>query len=70
MANFLVFAPVAILTAGGPQGSTNLIMNEIYTQAFVINDPGSAAASTVVLVSVVLVVVIIQFRLMSHPEDR
>ena len=45
-------------------------MNEIYTQAFVINDPGSAAASTVVLVSVVLVVVIIQFRLMSHPEDR
>ena len=70
VANFLVFAPVAILTAGGPQGSTNLIMNEIYTQAFVINDPGSAAASTVVLISVVLVVVIVQFRLMSRPEDR
>ena len=70
VANFLVFAPVQILTAGGPQGSTNLIMNEIYTQAFVINDAGSAAASTVVLVSVVLFVVIIQFRLMSHPEDR
>ena len=57
VANFLVFAPVQILTAGGPQGSTNLIMNEIYTQAFIINDAGSAAASTVVLVSVVLLVV-------------
>ena len=70
VANFLVFAPVQILTAGGPQGSTNLIMNEVYTQAFIINDAGSAAASTVVLVSVVLLVVLVQFRLMSHPEDR
>lgn len=70
VANFLVFAPVQILTSGGPQGSTNLVMNEIYTQAFVINDAESAAAATVVLIAVVLLVVIFQFRLMSHPEDR
>lgn len=70
VANFLVFAPVQILTAGGPEGSTNLIMNEIYTKAFVISDPESAAAATVVLVAAVLLVVVIQFRLMSRAEDR
>jgi ABC-type sugar transport system permease subunit len=35
VANFLVFAPAQILPQGGPQGSTNLIMNEVYSQAFV-----------------------------------
>jgi multiple sugar transport system permease protein len=70
VSNFLVFAPVQILTAGGPQGSTNLIMNEIYSQAFVMSDTSSAAAGTVVLVCIVLLVVTIQFRMMSAPEDR
>lgn len=65
VANFLVFAPVNILTRGGPQGSTDLIMNQIYTNAFVNSDPGSAAAATVVLVALVLVIVLIQFRLMG-----
>jgi len=70
VANFLVFAPVQILTQGGPTGSTNLIMNEVYSQAFVLSDPSSAAASTVILVAVALLVVTIQFRLMSAGEDR
>lgn len=66
VANFLVFAPVQIMTKGGPQGSTDLIMNEIYTRAFVSGDPSSAAAATVVLILVVLVIVAIQFRLMTQ----
>lgn len=70
VANFLVFAPVQILTQGGPRGSTNLIMNEIFTLGFVQGDRSSAAAATVVLVAVVLVVVLIQFRLMKAPEDN
>ncbi|MEM8663642.1 MAG: sugar ABC transporter permease, partial [Pseudomonadota bacterium] len=70
VANFLVFAPVQILTQGGPQGSTNLIMNEIYTNAFVAGDPSSAAAATVVLVLALLAIVLIQFRMMRGPEDR
>jgi multiple sugar transport system permease protein len=65
VANFLVFAPVNILTNGGPEGSTDLIMNEIYTSAFINGDPGSAGAATIVLVVLVLVVVAIQFRLMG-----
>ncbi len=70
VANFLVFAPVQILTKGGPQGSTNLIMNEIYQRAFLTGDKSSAAAATVVLVLIVLLVVSVQFRLMSDPGER
>ena len=65
-ANFLIFAPVQILTSGGPQQTTNLIMNEIYVRAFQTGDIGAASAATVVLVSVVLFVVAIQFRIMSR----
>ncbi len=64
VANFLVFAPVQILTGGGPQGTTNLIMEDIYTRAFVYGDDRGAAAETVVLVLAVLAVVLAQFRLM------
>ncbi len=69
VANFLVFAPVQILTKGGPAGSTNLIMNEVYTRQFITGDPSSAAAMTVVLVTSVLVIVGIQFWLMSDKGD-
>lgn len=66
VANFLIFAPVQILTKGGPQGATNLIMNDIYTRAFEQGDRGSAAAATVVLVLMVLLIVSVQFRLMNE----
>jgi len=68
VANFLVFAPVQILTKGGPQGSTDLIMFQIYDRAFTMGDTPSAYAATVVLVSIVLVVVILQFRMMERSE--
>ena len=70
MANFLVFAPVQILTRGGPQGSTNLIVNEIYTRAFVSRDPSGAQAATVMLVALVLAIVVVQFRLMNRGYDQ
>ncbi len=70
VANFLVFAPIQILTQGGPQGSTNLIMNEIYTRAFISDDIGSASAATVILVAIVLSVVLVQFRMMRTPGDK
>lgn len=67
VANFLIFAPVKILTQGGPRGSTNLVMNDIYTRAFVAGDPSSAAAATVILVATLILVVSLQFRLMKAP---
>ena len=70
VANFLLFVPVQVLTRGGPAGSTNLVMYEAYTQAFVFNDPGPAFAQITVLVALVAVIVAVQFRLMSGPRER
>ena len=68
VANFLVFAPIQILTQGGPEGSTNLVMYEIYNRAYQYGDLSLAAAETVLLVSIVLIVVAIQFRLLPGKE--
>ncbi len=69
ISNLLVFAPVQILTKGGPTGHTDLIMNNIFERAYVESDVGAAAAGTVVLVVVALVIVMIQFRLLSSGEE-
>ena len=48
--NFLLFAPVYIVTNGGPNGSTALLMFEAYRAAFTYLDDGrSLAISTVIL---------------------
>lgn len=64
VANFLVFAPAQILTKGGPSGSTDLVMVEIFNKAFTTGDLTGATAGTVLLVLVVLAVVTLQFRLL------
>ena len=70
VANFLLFVPVQILTRGGPAGSTNLVMYEAYTQAFVFNDRGPAFAQITVLVALVAAIVAVQFRLMSGRREQ
>ena len=51
--NCLAFAPVFILTRGGPLGSTNVLMYEAYKSAFTYLDmPRSSAISTLVLAAV------------------
>ena len=67
VANFLVFAPVEILTKGGPQGSTNLIMSDIYTRGFLSGNPSGAAAATIILVVLLIIIVSVQFRMMVGP---
>ena len=64
VSNFLVFGPVQILTKGGPAGSTDLVMVEIFNKAFITGDLAGASAATVLLVLVVLAVVSLQFRLL------
>ena len=66
--SFLVFAPVQILTKGGPNGSTNLVMYDIYTNVYQIGDLGVGQAEVVVLMIILAVIVAIQFRLLR--EDK
>lgn len=66
VANFLLFAPVQILTSGGPSNSTNLFMFEIYQNAFTFADYGLAYAEMVILIIVMLLIVSIQFYLLQR----
>jgi len=68
VSNFLVFAPVRVLTQGGPNRSTNLVMHYIFEQAYTLGDLHGASAATLVLVLIVLLVVSIQFRLLPGKE--
>jgi len=68
VSNFLVFAPVQILTNGGPDGSTDLVMFEIFNRAFNFGDNQGAAAGTVILVLLVMAVVLVQFRMLQSKD--
>jgi multiple sugar transport system permease protein len=66
--NLLLFAPVQILTRGGPQGSTNLVMFDVFRTAFILNDKALASAETLLLIVVVLLIVAFQFRLLGGSD--
>ena len=61
--NFLMFAPVYIITRGGPRGSTNLLMYESYTSAFVNADMGRASAITSILLLIILAFSFVELKL-------
>ncbi len=62
--NFLLFAPVYIMTQGGPSDATTVLMFEVYRNAFVYFRLGYASAVSTVLLAVMIVVVLLQFRLL------
>jgi multiple sugar transport system permease protein len=64
IANFVLFVPIYLLTQGGPQLSTNLIMFETYRRGFVYGDLGAAAAMLSVILAIVLIVVVLELLLL------
>lgn len=68
--NFLLFAPIFMLTQGGPADSTNVLMYEAYKSGFIFGDMGRAMAIIVVVVAILLVIVALQFKLLSGREAR
>ena len=65
VANFILFAPIQVLTGGGPKGSTDLIMYDAFQKAFIVGDRSAASAEVVLLLIIMLAIVIVQFRLLS-----
>lgn len=61
--SFQSFGQIDILTAGGPADATNLIVYEIYQNAFVHNRVGYASAQTVILFLIVVVLSVVQYRI-------
>lgn len=57
VANFIFFIPVLILTRGGPELSTNLMMYEVYRRGFIYGDLGASAAMLSIMLLVVFAIV-------------
>lgn len=68
--NMLLFAPSKLITEGGPQNSTNVLMYEVYKSAFRNGNMARAGAITTILLVIVIFTVIGQFVMMnSNQED-
>ena len=60
---FQSFGQIKILTAGGPNESTNVIVYSIYRDAFFNYRFGSAAAQSVILFFIVMLITLVMFRI-------
>jgi len=68
VSNFVLFAPVHILTHGGPKGSTSFLMYDIFNRTYVLSDPYTASAQLVILLIIMISIVLVQFRLLRDPK--
>ncbi|MGR3757389.1 MAG: sn-glycerol-3-phosphate ABC transporter permease UgpA [Tranquillimonas sp.] len=59
---FETFGVIHTITAGGPQQATTILVYKVYADGFVGQDLGSSAAQSVILLAIVSVLTIIQFR--------
>jgi multiple sugar transport system permease protein len=64
VSNFLMFAPLEILTKGGPDGSTDFLVYYAYSHAFSMNQMAIGQAASVILLIIVMAFVAIELRLM------
>lgn len=59
---FQAFGQIKLLTLGGPANSTNVIVYEIYREAFFNNRFETACAESIVLFFIILILTLIQLR--------
>jgi multiple sugar transport system permease protein len=69
-ANFLLFAPVYIITNGGPNGATQLLMFEAYQAAFAYIHHGRSMAISTIILGVVLLIAMFELRLFIPAEEE
>jgi ABC-type sugar transport system permease subunit len=68
-ANILLFVPVALITNGGPEGSTNVLMYEAYKSAFRFADRPRAAVIVTFLLVLIIITCIGQFKLLNEKDS-
>ena len=67
--SFSTFEIVELLTQGGPMNSTTTVAHQIYLRAFRNNQFGISSAQSVVLMIIVFIFIILNFRYGSQGED-
>ncbi|MGW8484455.1 carbohydrate ABC transporter permease [Microbacterium sp. NPDC055903] len=68
VANFVLFVPVQMLTGGGPENSTTMLMFDAYRTTYTYSDKNLGSAEVVILTLIMLVFVAAQFALLR--EER
>lgn len=66
--SFQVFATVNIMTEGGPNNATNVLVYHVYQEAFRFFDIGRSSAAAMVLFVLVLCISFVQIRLMDRSD--
>ena len=61
--NFLFFAPVYIITNGGPNGATDLLMFQAYQSAFAYLNHGRSLAISTIILCIIALFAAVEFRL-------
>lgn len=57
---FQVFGPILLTTGGGPSGATDVVVMNIYTNAFTYNNMGYASAESVILAIILIAISLVQ----------
>jgi len=70
VAAFKVFVPVYMTTQGGPMNATKVILLTIYQYAFRFNQMGYAAAISVILALILVVISMLQFLVTREKKDQ
>ncbi|MCI8416056.1 MAG: sugar ABC transporter permease [Lachnospiraceae bacterium] len=68
--NVLLFAPMQLITNGGPKNSTDVLMYEAYKSAFKYADRSRSAAIVSVLLAMIILVATLQFFLLGEREEK
>jgi multiple sugar transport system permease protein len=65
---FVLFAPIQLLTNGGPQNSTTMLLFDQYRNTFEFGNANAGAAEVVILTVIMLVFVSVQFWLLRDDD--
>ncbi len=63
---FETFGVIHTITSGGPQQATTILVYKVYADGFVGQDLGSSAAQSVILLVVVSILTIVQFKFIER----
>ena len=66
IASFQLFTPVYVMTKGGPQRTTDVVLYHIYKEAWQKFELGMASAQSYVLLVMILVVAVAQLVIMRR----
>lgn len=68
--NMLLFAPMQLVTEGGPRNSTNVLMYEAYRSAFRYADMPRCAMIVSVLLVIILAIALVQFFALGDRDTK